>query len=195
MQNPIRLRNQYVYLAIEPQIIEHFTFSLKFLAADLLWIDALQNISDCAYESKIPCTQELKDWIFSTFDSITRADQRYAFAYRVGGIYLSFFTKDVKGGRIFLDRASSNFPRDSLILMLAAYHALNNEKNESRAADLYEKAALNGAPNWTHALAVKLYKKSGHEDDARSLYETLKDAKLPENVLKSMRDQLKINEY
>ena len=72
----------------------------------------------------------------------------------------------------------------------AAYHALYEEKNKTKAARLYEKAAQNGAPAWVFSLAGRIAMDNGEDQYSKQILEGMIASNLDEKIIKRLKDKI-----
>jgi hypothetical protein len=149
--------------ALPAEVLPHVSFGLRFLVADLLWLDLIQEI-----DFKDSLTQG-RGWVFQMLDGVTTLDPRYRIAYSAGATVLSVAIQDVEGAKIIFDRGVARYPKDWVLSYKAAGHYLNEIGDCERAGTLYKNAVENGAPQWVSALASRLFSATGQTAMARSI--------------------------
>ena len=172
-----------------PPALHHFAFGYSQPIADSLWIRAIQDFDFC--ESKIDenlCKG--RSWLYEMLDTITNLSPPFYMPFLVGPLALTVLISDIEGASRLFDKAVLAFPNDWKILFRAAYQALYEEKNDSKAAELMFRAAKNGAPEWAFALATRLYTRSGHEEMAFRMFKDLEEQGFEDYVLKRMKQHL-----
>lgn len=176
------------HLLPPPPYVEKFSFGYQGLMADAFWLRAIQDFDYCEQEiAERVCRNQ--SWLYKMLDTATQLDPKYRMVYSMGAVALSVIITDVMGASLLFDRGTQNFPEDWQILYKAAYHALFEEKNELKAAQLLTQAAKYGAPPWAYSLAVKLYTEGGKREVALKLYQDLA-AQMDEQILVRMRQRL-----
>ena len=125
-------------------------------------------------------------------DLITDLSPKFRIAYATGGIILSVLVSDIKGATKILDKAVKEFPNDWPILYRASYHALVEEKDKAKAADLFARAVRNGAPQWVYAMAGRLYGETGQIEMAEKLLEEMKSINADEVLIKRLEDKINV---
>lgn len=148
--------------------IQYFTFGHKDLVSDMLWLRSIQDFDFC--EKKVHehlCRGQ--SWLYQMLNVITDLSPTFRMAYSAGSMALTVIISDIEGASKFFDKAVRQFPEDWIILYKAAYHAIYEEKNPAKAAELVERAAKHGAPDWVYALAGRLYSQSGRAELAEGL--------------------------
>lgn len=183
-----RPRHRPVFLT--PPRIERFMFGMKEQAADALWIRALQDFDYCEREiSNRVCQSD--GWLYRVLDLITDLSPRFRIAYATGGLALTILVNDLPGASKIFNKGLQTFPKDLPLLERAAYHALYEEHDDRKAADLLERAARNGAPPWYHMLAVRLYNRQGQTNLAEALLKALESESYPDPLLlKTLREKI-----
>lgn len=185
---PWRPRPPIPYL-IPPQT-QHFSFGMKEQMADTLWVRALQDFGYCEQPlAKQVC--RANSWVFRMLDLITDLAPKFRMPYATGGLTLSIVVNDQSGASVIFDKGVAAFPSDWPILSRAAYHALYEEKNKTKAAGLMERAAKAGAPPWYYLLAARLAKDEGDVNFGVSLLEELqKDPQADPQLLEALRKRV-----
>ena len=176
-------------LAPPPKGLEHFHFGFRSAMADLFWVRALQDFDYCE-EKKSTQLCKGNGWLFQTLDVITTLDSQFRMAYSAGGMALSILISDIEGASKLFDRAVQEFPDDWVLLYKAAYHALYEEKNTEKAADLMLRAARRGAPAWVYSLAGRLYSDAGKSEVAERLLSEMQNSGIDERVQERLRQKL-----
>ncbi len=157
---------------IYPIAFRNFTFGFSEQTADTLWIRSLQDFDFC--EQKIAenvCRGQ--GWLFQMLNLVIELSPHFRIPNAVGPLALSVIVSDIQGASMLFDKSVVNFPKDVNILYRAAYHAMEEEKNYAKAADLMQRAAQNGGPPWFYALAGRLYTKEGRKDLAETVYKDI----------------------
>jgi tetratricopeptide (TPR) repeat protein len=170
--------------------IKYFTVGLKYQISDVLWLRALQDIDYC--EEKINQTEcRGKSWLFENLDLATELDPVFDVGmYRLGALALTIIISDYEGASIIFDKALKHYPNYWLLLYSAAYHALFEEKNKTKAADLYFRAAKNGAPDWVHVMAGRLAAEGGDTEYAEKILQTMIETNQDEKFVKRLQEKL-----
>jgi hypothetical protein len=103
---------------------------------------------------------------------------------------------DLQGASKLFDRAVQAYPRDWKILYRAGYHALFEEKNQTKAADLFVKSARCGGPEWLFSSAASLWLASGQKEVAQKLItEIQNNSELSPEILHRIEEKLKNNSH
>ena len=180
-------------LIAPPPYIEHLHFSFNEPLADGMWIRAIQDFDYCEEEiSHQNCRGN--GWLAKMLDAITNLAPQFRMPYATGGLALTVIISDYAGASIIFDKAVKAFPNDWPILYRAAYHALYEEKDKSKAARLLIRSAQNGGGEWFYNLAATLYSETGQKILGKRLYDQLKKEDYNPLVLKRMREKLGIKE-
>ncbi|MFN8790361.1 MAG: hypothetical protein ACK5Y2_02785 [Bdellovibrionales bacterium] len=172
-----------------PPNIEHFSFGLRHQLADTLWVRAIQDFDYC--EEKL--AEHLckgNGWLSKILLAIVRLDPDFYMVYFTGGLSLTVLVSDYEGASQVFDLGVAKFPDQWRLLFAAAYHALYEEKNEKKAADLYLAAAKNGAPEWVFALANRLYQKTGDTQMTDEILSLMKNVIKDEEMLAKIQDRI-----
>lgn len=176
-----------------PPYVEYFTFGYSEAIADGLWIRAIQDFDFCDQEiGRQLCKGQ--GWLYHMLDTITTLSPQNLIVFRTGPLELTIVVNDVEGASKLFDKAVLYFPDDWIILSRAAYHALYEEHDKKKAADLLVRAAKNNGPIWYNNLAATLYTDSNNKALGFSLYRHLKASSADEKVLARMREKLGIKD-
>lgn len=172
-----------------PKGLTHFVFGYGPLVADLLWIRSLQDFATCENKEKgEPCRNA---WLFQMLDRVTDFDPKFRLVYLFGATSLSLWVEDDEGAAALFEKGIVNYPDDWIIPYRGAYHYIYEMKNEVRAAELLKMAGRNGAPNWTFALATRLYTDAGRRDLGEALIQELIDRKEPQILIDRAREKIR----
>lgn len=175
---PKKVQNTILY---PPKYMSLFSFGYADYYADVLWLRLIQDIDFCE-KGKNKCSE---GWAYKMLDSITELSPKFRTAYAFGALTLSVLVNDIKGSSKIFRKAIKNFPNDWEILYRASYHFLLEEKDNVLAAQLLQRSAENGGPNWLYSLASRLHKKEGSLLlGIVSLEAYLKTLKKPKNIIK-----------
>lgn len=177
-------------LVAPPPGLEYLHFGYNEPIADSLWLRAIQDFDYCEAEIAAQVCQG-SGWLYQMLDTITNLSPQYRIVYATGASTLSVIVNDIEGASKFFDKAVIAFPKDWPILYRAAYHALIEEKNNRKAADLLVAAAKNGGNSWFNSLAAKLYGESGNREAAETLVRRMVEAGEDPVMIKRMQDRLK----
>lgn len=102
-------------------------------------------------------------------DAVTTLSPKLKMAYDASAMLLSVVGGDPEGSRLIFEKAVKQFPNDWSLHYRAAYHYLIEVKDQTRAAELLEKAGRLGAPDWVFSLAARLYGREGKIELARKV--------------------------
>lgn len=175
-----------------PPGIEHYSLGLRYQLADLFWIRAIQDFGYC--EEKLALHQcKENTWMSEMLLTILNLDPKYRIVYLTGGLSLTILVSDYKGASIVFDRGVEQFPNDWQLLYAAAYHALYEEKNNRKAAELYFRAAQNGAPEWVYSLANRLFIKAGKTHMTDEILRVMTNLIKDEQMLQKIKDRIQQN--
>ncbi|MFN7728570.1 MAG: hypothetical protein ACK5P7_05395 [Bdellovibrio sp.] len=176
-------------LVAPPLALEHFHFGFRLPMADLLWIRTLQDFDYCEKAlGKNLC--QGRGWLFQTLDLTTQLDPEFRMAYSAGGAALSVIVSDVPGASQIFDKGTRAFPQDWVLAYKAAYHALYEEQDTLKAANLMKKAAERGAPDWVYILSGRLYTDAGKRELAERVLSEMRALGLDEKVQDRLRQKI-----
>lgn len=176
-------------LVAPPSSLVNFTFGYHEVMADMFWIRAIQDFDYC----EKPLSKNLcqgNGWLFQTLDLITNLSPTFRMAYSAGGLALTIIISDIEGASKLFDKAVLRFPEDWGLLYKAAYHALYEEKDTDKAAQLMERAARHGAPDWVYMLSMRLYTEAGKREMANRLFYEVEKTIADPAILEAMRKKL-----
>lgn len=158
---------------LSPPQVQRITFGHQEQVADIFWLRAVQDMDYC--ENKVSGDQcRGRSWLFRILDLVTDLAPRFRMPYAVGGLALSVLISDYAGASRIFDKGTAAFPKDWPILSRAAYHALYEENNKTKAAQLMEQVANHGGPIWYRSLAARLYIEGNQMSLAFALLEELR---------------------
>jgi hypothetical protein len=172
---------------------EYFSFGLQPVLADLLWLRAIQDMDYCE-EWVAPNVCKNESWLYRMLDQIFTLAPDFRMPFAIGPLNLSVVLSDTGGASKLFDRAVQAHPRDWKILYRAGYHALFEENNKEKAADLLSKSARFGGPEWLYAAATSLWLDSGHQDAAQKIItEVQNNSELSPEIIKRIQEKLQKN--
>ena len=174
-----------------PLIVQRLTSGFSYQASDSFWLRAVQDFDFCSEKvNERECKG--KSWLFQMVNLTTELDKKFHEAYLYGGMALTVIISDYAGASVIFDKGIENFESDAGLNMVAAYHALYEEKNKAKASKLYLTAANSGAPPWMRVLAGKLAAESGEMEFANLILQQMiassEDPKLVERLKEKLRD-------
>ena len=188
MLRPAEFKRENHFIA-PPKQIQHFAFGYNEPMADILWIRAIQDFDYC--EQKIDKTNcRANSWLYKILDVVTDLSPQFRAAHSMGPIALSIVISDIAGASKIFDKAAERFPKDWTILGRAAYHALYEEDDRSKAARLLKQAAENGGPFWYYALSGRLFAEGGQMELGEALLQELKDTNQPQHLIDRLTQRL-----
>lgn len=173
-----------------PKAIEHLTVGFRVQMADSFWLRAIQDFDHCSKTLATNlCVSE--SWLFAVLDLASTLDPKLEPAmYQTGGLALSVLVSDVEGAAKFFSRGVHIYPQNWQIVYAAAFHALYEEKNKSKAARLYHQAFENGAPAWVQVVAGRLASDGGDEEFAAKILEDMIAQNKDEKLITRLKNKL-----
>lgn len=187
LSSPVNYNIKTKYLS--PPTMKHFTFGYGEAIADAMWIRAIQDFDYC--EQKIAANAcKNQSWLYEMLNQITEISPKYRMAYAAGGLALTVIISDIEGASKIFDKGVREFPNDWQILYRAGYHAYFEENNALKAAQLYERAAKNGAPEWLFSLAGRLYADAGNAKLAEELLERMIQEERDPQLIQRLKEKL-----
>ncbi|MEE2670617.1 MAG: hypothetical protein VYA54_02845 [Bdellovibrionota bacterium] len=130
----LHISKQDTAINIQKEIIGLIFSSQKMLLSDIYWIGTLLE-SDLEHYKK----NDLDNWIFHRFDTITHLDPKFYKAYLYGGQYLSIVKDDVRAAEIIYEKSLKYYPDDYNLLFNFAFLNAFELENYPKAITLYEK--------------------------------------------------------
>lgn len=188
LSNPQKKAFQRELIA-PPPMIERFAFGYSDVAADMLWIRALQDFDFCDSEIA-PKVCRNNSWLFQMLNAITDLSPQFRIPYAAGGIALSVLLTDIDGATRIFEKGVAAFPKDWPILYRAAYHYMYEVKDNKRAAELLIQAGKNGAPPWVFTLAGRLYSDSGNLELAEAVLQDMVQTEQDPALIKRLQDKI-----
>ncbi len=173
-----------------PEGLEHFSVGFREVLADSFWIRVIQDFDYCDEPAGGKSCRG-KGWVYQVIRAMADFSPHFRDGIYTGALMLTVVVNDIPGASHIFDRAVELFPKDWPVLYGASYQAMVEEKNKPKAARLLQAAAENGAPTWLYALATKMYVEGGEKAMAQSLYLSLKQSGLSEEILEQIRVRLK----
>ncbi|MCB9094611.1 MAG: hypothetical protein H6621_06030 [Halobacteriovoraceae bacterium] len=101
---------------------------LKRMISSFLWIKTLLD-ADTEHYAK----DDLNNWLFLRFKTITDLDPKFLEAYRVGGLYLSVIKDDVEGGSYLFEKGAKIYPDDYFLNYYASLHFFGEVQDYDKA--------------------------------------------------------------
>ncbi len=171
-----------------PQII-HFAFGFPEQIADQFWLRSIQDFDYCEQQvAENTCRNQ--SWLYQMLDLITELSPNFRMPHAAGPLALTVLISDIEGASKLFDKAVKNFPNDWPILYRAAYQAMIEEKNKEKAAQLLYQAAKKGAPDWTYALAGRLYSEAGAKELGEKIYDEINQDPNLKSVAERLRKRM-----
>jgi hypothetical protein len=190
-----------------PAFFQYFSFGQNETLADGFWLRLIQDMDLCAQQfsnpeagPEIPTTLRPVgvpkicnlSWAFRMFDIVTELAPRFRLPHAVGGLALSVLMEDYRGATYLFDKAVKAFPNDWAILYRASYHYMADLNDLEKAAELAQRAALNGAPSWLSYTSSRLYTKAGQKEMGlkvlRDYLEGVKDEGIREKIRQKIKE-------
>lgn len=173
-----------------PVAVKYLSVGMSYQFADSLWLRAIQDFDYCEIKTnEVECKG--KSWLFQTLNLATEVDPILEPSmYRAAGLALTVIISDYAGASVIFDKAIRHYPHNWNVAYSAAYHALYEEKNKRKAAQLYEQAAKNGAPTWVYSLAGRLAIDGGEEAYSRQILEGMIATNQDEKIIKRLKDKI-----
>lgn len=172
-----------------PTEIKYIAAGFQSQLSDSFWLRSVQDTEYC--ESKISKAECVgKSWFYNIINLVVTLDEEFIEAYYYGGLSLTILIHDYVGATDIFDKAVAKFKYEWPLLYLAAYHALFEEKNKTKAAKLYLAAANNGAPQWVRLSAGKLAAEGGDESAATEILQQMIQLEQDEKWIAELKRKL-----
>jgi tetratricopeptide (TPR) repeat protein len=172
-----------------PPLIEHYSFGMRPQVADFIWVRTIQDFDYCEkYLVKRTCVGN--SWLYHMLEAIVNLDPNYNVAYSAGGLALTILISDYEGASKIFDRGVEVFPNDWQLLFRAGYHALYEENNFVKAADLYRRAGENGGPEYCIPLSKRLGTKEGQIEVGERLVAQLIQREEEEGIINRLKEKI-----
>lgn len=135
------------------------------LAADLFWIQTIQ------YFGKHVTSDRRFPKLFPLVDLVTSLDPQFIEAYRLGGLYLAYFAREVDRAITLYEKGiASNPDRWELPHDLARLYYLDL-KDYGKALEWFQRAdRLPGRPQYVSHFVARLYAATGREEMAVEMW-------------------------
>lgn len=177
-RRPVHHYDVPTILIAPPKHAKFFALGYHETAADILWIRVIQDFDVCeqtkAELAPVPLPAFLggkataphqarcsEGWVYRMLDTVTELAPGFKTAYTDGGTMLSILVDDSNGAYKILKKGTERFPDDWELHYFLGYHTLYHLHDSKKAAEHVLTAAKLGAPDWTFALAGRLYSKAG----------------------------------
>ncbi len=171
------------------EVLKHFHFGYNEALADGFWIRAIQDIDYCEIQvAKGRCSDIT--WLYKMLEVVTELAPTFRLPLSVGAIALSVLVGDVEGASRIFAKGVERFPNDWTLSYKAGYHALIEEKDETKAANYFRLAAQRGAPDWVYSLAGGLYQKNQKEQVAQQVLEEMKNSGVDSGIIKRLEQKI-----
>lgn len=150
----IKLTTQEQKITIDKNIIDIISAGNRRFVSSIYWIETLMD-SDLIHYQK----NDLGNWMFNRFDTITSLDPEFYEAYIFGGIYLSIVKDDEKGAKIIYEKGLKQFPDDLELLYNAGFNDYFELDNVEDALQKFDKIAKSEEGFKKYPFIVSLGKK------------------------------------
>ncbi len=188
LQRPAEFKRENYFLA-PPKGMIHFTIGYNEPMADIFWIRSIQDFDYCEQKiDKMNCRGN--SWLYKIIDVVTDLSPKFRIAHSMGPVALSIIISDIPGASKIFDKATQRFSKDWVILGRAAYHALYEEDDRSKAARLLKQAAENGGPYWYYSLAGRMFAEGGEMELGEALLKELKETDQPQHLIERLQQRL-----
>jgi len=128
------------------QYLKYATFGFSSLAADLIYLWAIQYYSNTEIENRF-------DYLDHIFSIISELDPHYLDPYEVGAVIAVYEARNLDLAFKILDRGLENNPDEWLFPYEAGHYAQRYKMDFERAREYYRRAMeIEGAPSQTRRL-------------------------------------------
>lgn len=166
----VRLQEVEVELTYLPsaKVLKPASLGFEHLVADLFWIQTIQ------YFGKHVTSDGQFPKLYQLVDLVTSLDPQFVEAYRLGGLFLTYFAREVDQAIALYEKGIQKNPnRWELPHDLARLYYLDL-RDYRQALKWFEWAdRLPGRPNYIHRFVIRLYADTGHEELALELWQKL----------------------
>lgn len=156
------------------------------IVADFFWLRAVQYIGD---KEK---TNQGYPLIYQLLDLVTDLDSRFDYAYKVGGIILSMYTKRIQESNAILEKGIRENPEVWDLPFSLGFNHFFYLNDYSTAAEYMHKAAqLPGRPRYLPKLAARLYAQAGTPEVALEFLYRVYEQAPNEQVREELKERMK----
>jgi len=165
-RGPLQEAGEELAFLPSARVLKPALLGFEALAADLFWIRTIQ------YFGKHVTTDRRFPKLFPLVDLVTSLDPRFLEAYRLGGLFLAYFAKEMdRAIAIYKKGIASNPDRWELPHDLARLYYLDL-KDDEKALSWFEQAdRLPGRPEYIHRFVIRLYAATGREELALEMWQ------------------------
>lgn len=117
LKERLKVNPQNHAINLKTNIVSISSLGYQRLIASLLWVETLLN-SDTTHYKK----NDMHNWMFLRFKTITKLDPYFYEAYLYGGIYLSIIKDDKVGAKYIYEHGLIYYPNDYYLNLNASFH-------------------------------------------------------------------------
>jgi len=159
----VSLQEQAINL--NPNLLRITSLGQSRLISSLLWIETLLNSDTTHYDQ-----DNLQNWMYLRFNTITELDPKFYEAYLYGGIYLSIIKDDDQGALYIYEKGLKHFPDDYYLNLNASFHYFYELGDIDKSLISLQKIYQNPlAPSYLPTLYARLKSTKGDLKSAMTL--------------------------
>tara|TARA_Y100000780_G_C13696111_1_gene423188 strand:- start:80398 stop:81231 length:834 start_codon:yes stop_codon:yes gene_type:complete len=159
------ISQQIKAINFDSRIIKIASLGQHRMISSFLWIETLLN-SDLEHYDE----DDLENWMFLRFKTITDLDPYFYETYLYGGIYLSIIKDDEQGATYLYDHGLEKFPDDFYLNLNASFHYFYEigevEKSLKSLSKIYNDSR---APSFLPSLYARMQSTHGDLQSALAL--------------------------
>lgn len=172
---PLKAPARHSLNSWNPTFVEAATFGSATVAAEFMWMRAVQLIGDRNFETE--GKPHLADWL----ENVSRLDPTLRAPYQLGAVALIGREADAARIDAMLAVGEEQFPDDWSFPQLRGFIAYFGGQENKRAADHYERASqLPGAPSFLPAFVRRLREQDANCKELRAQLEDVQRQDEPE---------------
>ena len=172
---------------LNPNLLKMTSLGQSRLLSSLLWIETLLNSDTTHYDQ-----DNLQNWMYLRFNTITELDPKFYEAYLYGGIYLSIIKDDDQGALHIYEKGLQHFPDDYYLNLNASFHYFYELGDIDKSLISLQKIYKNPlAPSYLPTLYARLQSSKGDLKSAMTLlFDLYRSSPKGSNLQKSYAQKL-----
>lgn len=184
---PLELKKQDTAVNINKDLLIFMSAGNKRLLADLFWVHTLLE-SDLEHYAK----QDLKDWMYLRFKTISILDPLFYENYAWGGQYLTVAKDDIMGGNDLMESGLKYYPDDYKLHFLLGFSYYYELGDYDKGIYYYEKIMDHPrSPHYLRTIVNKMKVEKGFDYEValtmiRDQIEDAKDEELKDKLKKDL---------
>lgn len=150
---------------VKTDFIKFFSMGNKRLISDMIWVQTLMESDQDHYKK-----QDLNNWMYLRFASISELDPLFYQNYLYGGQFLSIIKDDLPGASIIFEKGIKQFPNDYDLNYYAGLMYYFEMGNAAKGLEHLEKIVQHPrAPSFFPSIINKLKLETG--EDLETIYQ------------------------